>query len=43
MDILEVFRERRRMCAFFDDGCHDCPANTESYCIAVHGPGFDVR
>ena len=34
MDILEFFRERRRMCAFFNDGCHDCPANTEDYCIA---------
>lgn len=37
MDILEFFRERRRMCAFFGDGCHDCPANTESYCIAFDG------
>lgn len=37
MDILEFFRERRRMCAFFDDGCRDCPANAESCCIAFDG------
>lgn len=34
MDVLEFFRERRRMCTFFGDSCHDCPANTEGYCIA---------
>lgn len=28
MDALEFFRERRRMCTFFGDSCHDCPANT---------------
>lgn len=37
MDVVEFFRERRRMCTFFGNGCHDCPANTESYCIAFDG------
>lgn len=27
MDALEFIREKRRMCKFYGDSCHGCPAS----------------
>ena len=34
MDALEFIRERKRMCKFCGDECHEYPANEKGYCIA---------
>ena len=36
MDALEFIRERNRMCQSFGDGCKNCPANKDRFCIAFN-------
>ena len=36
MDALEFIRERNRMCQSFGDGCENCPANKDRFCIAFN-------
>ena len=36
MDALKFIRERNRMCQSFGDGCKNCPANKDRFCIAFN-------
>ena len=36
MDALEFIREKNRMCKSFGDGCKNCPANKDRFCIAFN-------